>query len=132
MHSRVIKALMRYAYNYSASTLCTGVLIFRAYYPVFLLCISKPHLVQASLSTRVANHTHAWTHTCKNGGYCYFKLLCLVVISNSNSVSEYWHKYPTFKLSSLSHSSTLILAHIIMNNFNSAYCPCSIIKGTSD
>ena len=59
-------------------------------------------------------------HTCKKGGYHYFTHLCLVapVISNLVSVLEYWHKYPTLKLSSISHSRVLILAHIIKNNFN--------------
>ena len=84
------------------------------------LRISKPYLVQAGTSTRVANHTRAWTHTCKNGGYHYFKRLCPVVISNSNPLSEFWHKYPTFKLSSMSRSTTLILAQIIKNNFNNS------------
>ena len=54
-----------------------------------LLHISKHHLVQAGLSMRVANYTRAWTHTCKNGGYFYFKFLYVVVISNSIPVSEY-------------------------------------------
>ena len=70
-----------------------------------LLHISKPRLVQG-LSTRVANHMRAWTHTCKNGGYRYFMRLYLTVISNSMKMLEYWHKYPTLKLSS-------ILVHII-------------------
>ena len=86
-----------------------------------LLCISKPHLVQAATSMRVANHIHAWTHTRKNDGYRYLKRLCPVVISNSNPLSEYWHKYPALKLSSMPRSSALILAHIIKNNFNSVY-----------
>ena len=80
----------------------------------------------------VANHTHAWTQTYKNGDYHYFTHLWPVVISNSNLVSEYWHKYPTLKLSSISHSNALILAHIINNNFNSAYCPGSTVTGTLD
>ena len=96
---------------------------------ILLLCISKPHLVQASMSTRLSNHTCAWIHTYKNGGYRYFKHLCPVVISNSNPVSEYWHEYPALKLSSMSHSSALILVHIIKNNFNSTYCPCLIVTG---
>ena len=50
---------------------------------------------------------------------------------NSISVSEYWHKYPALKLSSISHSSALILVHIIKNNFNSAYCPDSTVTGES-
>ena len=100
---------------------------------LLLLHISKPHLVPAGMSTRVANHTHAWIHMCKNGGYHYFKRLFSVVISNSNPLSEYRHKYPTLKLSSMSRSSALILVHIIKNNFNSAYCSCLIVTGsTSD
>ena len=70
-------------------------------------------------------------HTCKNGGYCYFKRHCPIVISNSNPVSEYWHRYPALKLSSMSRSSTYTLAHIIMNNFNSVYCPCLIATGST-
>ena len=62
-------------------------------------------------------------HTCKNGCYHCFRRLCPVVISNSIPMLEYWFKYPALKLSSISQSSALILAHII---FNSAYCPCSI------
>ena len=111
MHSSMNITLIHCACNYSVSTLrinLSSVLL--------LLRISKPHLVQAGLSTKVANHTHAWTHTCKNGGYCYFKHLCPVVMSYSNPVLEYWHKYPTLKLSSISHSGALILVHIIMNN----------------
>ena len=96
-----------------------------------LLCISKLHLVQG-LSTRLVNHTCAWTHACKNGGYHYFTCLYQVVISNSISVLEYWHKYPALKLSSISWSSALILAYIIKNNFNSPYCPVSIVTSTSD
>ena len=75
---------------------------------LLLLCISMPHLVQG-LSTRLANHMRAWTHTCKNGGYRYFTRVHPVVINNSMKVLEYWHKYPTLKLSLISHSSTLIL-----------------------
>ena len=67
---------------------------------LILLCISKPHLVQAGLNMSVANHTRAWTH-CKNGGYCCFMCLCPVVIRKSIPVSEYWHKYPALKLSSI-------------------------------
>ena len=93
-----------------------------------LLRISKPHLVQAGTSMRVANHTCAWTHACKNHGYHYFKRLCPVVISNSNPVSEYWHKYPVLNLSSMSRSSASIMPHIIKNNFNSAYCPCLLLQ----
>ena len=68
---------------------------------LILLCISKPHLVQAGLNMSVANHTYAWTHSSKNGGYYYFMHLCPVVIRKSIPVSEYWHKYPTLKLSSV-------------------------------
>ena len=93
---------------------------------LLLLHISK------SQSTTVINHTRAWTHTCKNGGYRYFTYLCPVVISYSIPVSEYWHKYPALNLSSISCSSALILTHIIKSNFNSAYCPCPIVTGTSD
>ena len=75
---------------------------------LFLLRVSKPHLVQAGTSTRVANYTRAWTHTCKNGGYRYLKLLCPVVISNSNPLSEYWHKYPALKLSSMCDSRIFV------------------------
>ena len=62
----------------------------------------------------------------------YFTYLYPVVINNSIPVLECWHKYPALKLSSISCSSALILVHIIKNNFNSAYCPCSIVTGTSD
>ena len=55
---------------------------------LLLLFISKPHLVQDH-STRLANHTHAITHMCKNGGYYYFTCFYPVVIHNSISVSEY-------------------------------------------
>ena len=99
---------------------------------LLILRIIKSHLVQASLSTRVANHTRAWTQTCKNGGYCYFKRLCPVVIGNSSPVLEYLHKYCALKLCSISRINALILTHIIMNNFNNAYCPCSIVVDTSD
>ena len=122
MHCSVIIALIHYACNYSASTLRTGGSIrigryFNSTLSILLLFrISKPKLVQG-LSKRLTNHT------CKNGGYRYFMPLYPVVISNSISVSEYWHKYPTLKLSSISCSSTLILVHIIKNNFNSASCP---------
>ena len=68
---------------------------------LILLCISKPHLVQAGINTSVANHTRAWTHSCKNGGYYYFMRLCPVVIRKSSPVSEYWHKYSALKLSSI-------------------------------
>ena len=61
---------------------------------LLLLYISKPHLVQAGLSMRLANHTSAWTQTCKYDGYHYFTRLYPVVISSSISFSEYWHKYP--------------------------------------
>ena len=79
---------------------------------LLLLCISKPQ----GLSTTLANHMHAWTHTCKNGGYRYFTCLYLVVISNSISVLVYWHKYPMLNLSSISHSGALMLVNIIKNN----------------
>ena len=43
---------------------------------------------------------------------------------------KYWQKYHMLKLlSSLPHSNTLILAHIIKNNFNRAYCTGSIVTG---
>ena len=129
MHCSVIIALIHYACKYSVSS-CA--LEDRSSSILILLCISKPHLVQAGLNTSVANHTCAWTHSCKNGGYCYFMCLYPVVISKSIPVSEYWHKYSMLKLSSMSHSSMLILAHILKNNFNSAYCPCSIVTSTSD
>ena len=61
---------------------------------------------------RVTNHTHAWTHTSKNGVYHCFTCLYPVIISNSMKASEYWHKHPVLKLSLISHSSALILAHI--------------------
>ena len=83
------------------------------------------------MSTSVVNHTRGWTHMCKTDGYRYFKCLCPVVISNSNPLSEYWHKYTVLKLSSMSRSSALILMHIIKNNFNSAYCLCIIITGST-
>ena len=95
---------------------------------LLLIRISNLHLVQAGTSTTVSNHTCAWTHTCKNCGYYYFKRLCPVEISNLIPVLEYL----LFKLSPISHSNTLILAHIIKKNFNSVYCPCSIVTGISD
>ena len=99
---------------------------------LLLLHISKPHLVQSGTSTRVANQACAWTHTYKNGGYHYFKHLCPVVISNSNPLLEYWHKYPTLKLSQCYiRSSALILEHIIKNNFNCAYCSCLIVTAST-
>ena len=114
------------------STLCTGRSIFRAYYFYFVL-VSITLFRLERVATRVADHTCACRHMCKNGGYRYFKRLCPVVISNSNPLSEYWHKYPTLKLSSMSHSSALIMVCMIKNNFNSAYCPCLIVTGsTSD
>ena len=88
---------------------------------------SKPHLVQAGLSTRVANYMCALTHMCKNGGYSCFGHLCPVVISNSIPLLEYWHKYPSLKLYSISRNSALILTLIIKNNFNSVHCSCSIV-----
>ena len=130
MHCSVIIALIHYACNYSASTLCTGGLMgisryFNSTLSILLLFhISKPKLVQG-LSKRLTNHIRAWTHTCKNGGYRYFMPRYPVVISNSISVSEYWHECPTLKLSSIPRSSTLILVHVIKNNFNSASCPGS-------
>ena len=136
MHCSVIIALICYACNYSASMLCTrGSIGISRYFNstlsvLLLLCISKLHLVQG-LNTRLANHLCAWTHTCKNGGYRYFTCLYPVVISNSISVSKYWHNYPTLKLSSISHGNA-ILVHIIKNNFNNTYCSGSIVTGTWD
>ena len=49
---------------------------------LLLLNISMPHLVQADLSMRVANSTHAWTHTYKIGGYSYFRRLAVTAILN--------------------------------------------------
>ena len=114
-------ALIHYVYNYSASTLCTEGSVFQTYYFYFVLVSFTLFRL-----TEVANHTLAWTHMWKNGGYHY------LVISISIPVSEYWHKYPMLKLSSISCSSALILAHIIKNIFNSAYYPCLIVTGTSD
>ena len=131
MHCSMIIALIHYACNYSASMLCTGGSMGISRYfnstlsILLLLRISKPKLVQG-LSKRLTNQMHAWTHMCKDGGYHYFTPLYPVVISNSISVSGYWHKYPALKLSSTSLSSTLILAHIIKKNFNSASCPGSL------
>ena len=130
MYCSVIIALICYACTYNAGMLCTegsmGISRYcnSASSVLLLLHISKDHLVQG-LSTRVANHSCAWTHTYKNGSYHYFTCLYSVVISNSISVSEYWHKYPALELSSISRSSALILAHITKKNFNSAYCPGS-------
>ena len=93
----MIIELIDYACNYSASTSASED---RSFEHTISTCISKPHLVQAGLSVRVANRTHAWTHMNKNGGYHYFNHLYPVIISNSISVSEYWHKYPQLKLSS--------------------------------
>ena len=130
MHCSVIIALIHYTCNYSASLLCTkGSMAISKYFNatssvILLLCISKPHIVQG-LSTRLANHVHAWTDMCKSGGYHYFTCLCpvvIIVISNSISVLEYWRKYPALKLSSISLSSALMLVHFIKKNFNSAYC----------
>ena len=78
---------------------------------LLLLHISKPHVDQ-SLSMRLPNYTCAKTHTCQNGGYHFFTRLYPVVISNSISVSECWHKYPMLTLSSISQSSALILLHV--------------------
>ena len=52
---------------------------------LLLLRISKPYLAQAGRSTRVATESH----TCKNGGYRYFKCFCPAVISSLNPLSEY-------------------------------------------
>ena len=68
---------------------------------LILLCIRKPHLVQVGLNASVANHTRAWIHICKNGGYHYFMHLCPVVIRKSIPVLECWHKYAALKLSSI-------------------------------
>ena len=114
MHCSMVIALNHYAYNYSASMLCTGASIgISKYYNstsnvILPLHISKHHLVQ-DLSMRLVNHSRTWTHKCKNGIYCYFMCLNPVVISNSNPLLEYWHKYPTLKLSSVSRSSVLTL-----------------------
>ena len=138
MHCSMIIPLINYACNYSASTLCTGGSMAISRYfnstssVLLLLHISKPHLVQG-LSMRLANpHVHGHRHTCKNGGYHYFMHLYPVVISNSISVSQYRHKNPALKLFSISRSSALILAHLIKNTFNRAYCPRSIVTGTLD
>ena len=138
MHSSMVIALIHYACNYNVSMLCTGgsIGIRRCFNStlnvILLLHISKPHFVQG-LSVILANHMHAWTHTCKNGGYSYFTCLYPVVSSNSNPVLQYWHKYPMLKLSSISRSSALILVHIIKNNFNSIIVQVlSIVIGTSD
>ena len=130
MRSSMIITLLRYACNYSTG-LYTVHWRIDLYSVLIPLCISKPHLDQTGTSTRVADHTCAWTHRCKNGVYHYFKRLCTVVISNLNPLSEYWCKYPTLKLSSLSCSSALILAHTIKNKFNSTYCSCLIVRGSS-
>ena len=98
---------------------------------LLLLRISKSHLVQAGMSMRVAYQARAWMHTCKIGGYHYFEHHCPVVVSNLNPLSEYWHKYPTLKLSSMSRSSALILAHIIKKNIYSGYCSCLIVTGST-
>ena len=93
---------------------------------VLLLRISKPHLVQAGRSSYKSSKSHA----CKIGGYRYFKPLCLAIQILCRSIST---KYPTLKLSSMSRSNALILAHIIKNNFNSAYCSYLIVTvSTSD
>ena len=84
-----------YGCNNNTCTLCTGGSIRISRYLnstlsiLLLLYISKPHLVQAGLSMRLANYTSAQTQTCKNGGYHYFTHLYLVVISNSIPFSEY-------------------------------------------
>ena len=79
------------------------------------------------MSTRVANHTHAWTHICKDGGYHCFRHLRPLVISNSNGSTV--TRISVLKLSTMSYSSVLILAHIIKNNFNSTYFSCLIVPG---
>ena len=140
-HCSVITVLICYAQlrDYNTNTLCMQL---QCQYAVhwridllsllLLLRISKPRLVQVGLNTIVENHTRAQTHTCMNGAYCYFKRLCPVVISNSIYVSEYWYRYPVLKLSSMSRCNALILALIVKNSFNSTYCQCSIVTGTSD
>ena len=122
-HSSIITVLISYTLqcDYSTNTLCMQLQCQYAVHwkidllsVLLLFCISKLHLVQAGLSTRVADHTCAWIHMCKNGGYHNFMYLCPVVISNSISLSEYWHKHPTSKLSLMSCSSALILTYIII------------------
>ena len=95
MHCSVIIALICYACNYNGSMLCNeGSMGISRYCnsASSVLLLLKPHLVQG-LSTRLANHTRAWTLTYKDGSYHYFTCLYPVVISNSISVLEYWHKY---------------------------------------
>ena len=72
MHCSMVITLNHYAYNYSASTLCTGASIrISKYYSctsniILSLHISKSHLVK-DLNMRLVNHSCAWTHKCKNG-----------------------------------------------------------------
>ena len=89
MHCSMVITLKHYAYNYSASMLCTeaSIGISKYYNSTFPLHISKHHLVQ-DLSMRLANNSRAWTHECKNGIYCYFTCLNPMVISNSNTSME--------------------------------------------
>ena len=95
---------------------------------LLLLCISKPHLVQACRSTRVAKHTRA--RMVVTAILSVFVQQYSVIKIHCQSTST---KYPALKLSSMSCSSALILAHIIKNNFNSAYCSCLIVTvSTSD
>ena len=107
MHCSIITVLTCYAQqnDYNTNMLCMQLQYQYAVHwridfssILLLLCISKPRLVQASMSMRVANHTRTWTHMCKNGGYHYFKCLCPVLIGNSNAVLLYQHKYPMLKL----------------------------------
>ena len=51
---------------------------------ILLLRISKPHLVKAGRTVLGSK-----SHTCENGGYCYFKHYCPAVISDLNPLLEY-------------------------------------------
>ena len=51
---------------------------------ILLLRISKPHLVQAG-----GLYESSKSHTCKNGGYPYFKHFCPAVISSLNPLTDY-------------------------------------------
>ena len=118
MQCSVITILIRFALNqdYSTNTLC---LLLQCQYIVhwrinlsnmlLIIRISKP---QVGLSIRIANYMGTWIQTCRNGGYCYFVFLS-VVITNSITGSEYQHNYPALKLYSISCSSALVLVHII-------------------
>ena len=120
-HCNVITVLICYAlqHDHSTNMLCMQL---QCQYIVhwridlssilLLLHISKPHLVQAGLSTRVANHAHAWTHACKNGGYHYVFYASLS--SNSIPVSKYWHKYPIL---SVTQQCFNIGTHSVSNQF---------------